>query len=67
MQSHDELLDNGGASPVIPAAELPTFYRAFADQLRREAADPSKSPEMRDAILKSARQFDDLAGEVEGL
>jgi hypothetical protein len=57
----DELLDNGSASPIVPAAELPTFYRAMADRLRREAADPSKAPELREQILKAARQFDDLA------
>jgi hypothetical protein len=48
-------------SPTVPAAELPAVYRAIVDRLRREAADPSKAPELRDQILKAPRRFDDLA------
>jgi hypothetical protein len=61
----DELLDEGSASPTIPAEGLPTFYRLTAARLRRDAADPRHAPEAREQILKSARNFDDLAESVE--
>jgi hypothetical protein len=60
----DELLDNGSASPTVPAAELSAFYRAIADRSRRDAMDPSKPGGMREQILKAARRFDELAAEL---
>lgn len=61
MTSDDEWLDNGSASPAIPAAELPAFYRAIADRLRSDAMDSSRPSGMRDQILKEARRFDKLS------
>jgi hypothetical protein len=60
----DEWLDDGSASPSVPVAELPAFYRAFAARLRRNAGRAGTAPEFREQILKSARSFDDLAERV---
>jgi hypothetical protein len=59
-----ELPDNGSGSATVPDADVPAFYRAITDRLRRDAVDPSKPDGMREQILKAARRFDELAAEL---